>query len=183
MSTAHASCTHPATSAARAKCRAARKSPSPQPQPQRLSRITFETETCTRCAGSGQYPSAAWQGRCLGCGGKGVRQTRRGKAACQRALAAARGEQVAVTDLAVGMRVLGSDGLSGRRITAVTPRTDLACSSRSGEDTQHGYSVQVSFAPGGGVMYPSYDTVTLFAGWDAVAASVARLAGATVEYR
>lgn len=37
--------------------------------------VTFETVTCARCAGSGTYPSAAWQGVCLGCSGKGIRFT------------------------------------------------------------------------------------------------------------
>jgi hypothetical protein len=44
-------------------------------------KITFETETCMRCAGSGDYPSACWQGVCLGCSGRGIRWTRRGRAA------------------------------------------------------------------------------------------------------
>jgi hypothetical protein len=44
-------------------------------------KVTFETETCGRCGGTGQYPSACWQGVCLGCSGRGVRLTRRGRAA------------------------------------------------------------------------------------------------------
>lgn len=49
-----------------------------------LPTITFETQTCMRCAGSGQYPSPAWQGVCLGCSGKGIRFTRAGRAARKR---------------------------------------------------------------------------------------------------
>jgi hypothetical protein len=44
-------------------------------------KVTFETETCMRCGGTGDYPSACWQGVCLGCSGRGVRYTRRGRAA------------------------------------------------------------------------------------------------------
>jgi hypothetical protein len=44
-------------------------------------KIVFETETCMRCGGTGQYPSPAWQGVCLGCSGRGVRFTRAGRAA------------------------------------------------------------------------------------------------------
>lgn len=45
----------------------------------KLPTITFETHTCTRCGGSGQYPSACWNGVCLGCSGAGVRHTRAGR--------------------------------------------------------------------------------------------------------
>jgi hypothetical protein len=45
------------------------------------TRITFERETCMRCDGTGQYPSSAWNGVCLGCSGAGVKFTRNGRTA------------------------------------------------------------------------------------------------------
>lgn len=43
---------------------------------------TFETATCTRCGGSGRYSFNMMTGdRCFGCGGKGVKLTKRGAAA------------------------------------------------------------------------------------------------------
>lgn len=44
-------------------------------------KITFEKETCTRCGGTGRYPSACYNGVCLGCTGTGKKLTRRGAAA------------------------------------------------------------------------------------------------------
>jgi hypothetical protein len=37
--------------------------------------IKFHVEPCTRCGGTGTYPSPAWEGRCLGCSGKGYKLT------------------------------------------------------------------------------------------------------------
>ena len=68
-------------------------------------RITFETETCNRCGGSGQYPSAAWQGMCLGCNGTGRRMTRRGKAAKRRYDEIIEKMCKPVTEIEVGDRV------------------------------------------------------------------------------
>lgn len=45
-------------------------------------KLTFETGTCTRCMGSGEYSFNALDGtRCYGCGGSGVKLTRAGRAA------------------------------------------------------------------------------------------------------
>jgi preprotein translocase subunit YajC len=97
--TAHANCTHPKTKADRAKCRAQGKATvltevatvdagmqalvtwNPTPQ---VVKIEWERELCTRCAGSGQYPSPMWQGVCLGCEGKGRKLTRVGRAALKK---------------------------------------------------------------------------------------------------
>lgn len=68
-------------------------------------RITFETETCSRCGGSGEYPSAAWQGMCLGCNRTGRRMTRRGKAAKRRYDELIEAMSKPVTDVEVGDRV------------------------------------------------------------------------------
>lgn len=43
---------------------------------------TFETETCTRCGGCGRYSYNQMHGDiCYGCNGKGIRLTKRGRAA------------------------------------------------------------------------------------------------------
>ena len=94
--TSHANCTHEATKAARARCRAgkaqqpaatvviAKAQAEAPPAPRRIREIVWERVTCTRCGGSGQYPSACWQGMCLGCNGKGEKLTRAGAAAMKK---------------------------------------------------------------------------------------------------
>jgi hypothetical protein len=61
-------------------------------------------ETCDRCGGSGQYPSPAWQGVCLGCNGKGgkwakydnvIKRAARNAAAAKRADAKSAAKAVA----------------------------------------------------------------------------------------
>jgi hypothetical protein len=47
-------------------------------------KISFQTQTCGRCGGTGQYPSMRHQGRCLGCGGSGRCLTRAGRYARER---------------------------------------------------------------------------------------------------
>lgn len=43
---------------------------------------TFETQTCTRCGGSGRYSYNQMHGdRCYGCNGRGIAYTKRGAAA------------------------------------------------------------------------------------------------------
>ncbi len=92
--TSHSNCTHPATKSARAACRKGRLNAGPEvtfanvtmapalaAAMQRIVKIEWERETCSRCAGTGQYPSPAWQGVCLKCGGKGKMLTRAGRAA------------------------------------------------------------------------------------------------------
>lgn len=93
--TSHANCTHEATKAARARCRAgkaqqpatvrvAKAQAETLPAPRRIREIVWERVTCTRCGGSGRYPSACWQGVCLGCSGKGEKLTRAGAAAMKK---------------------------------------------------------------------------------------------------
>jgi hypothetical protein len=99
--TTHTNCTHPATKAARAACRkasheAARNTArvsveelqaavdamtKTAPADYSSMKYEFENTTCGRCAGTGTYPSAAWNGVCLGCNGRGWVLTRAGKAA------------------------------------------------------------------------------------------------------
>jgi hypothetical protein len=48
----------------------------------RTNKSGFEIETCGRCGGSGRYSFNLQDGdRCYGCGGKGVKRTKRGQAA------------------------------------------------------------------------------------------------------
>lgn len=87
--TTHTNCTHPATKAARAACRKGKAPVAEAPAASPLAAITdytnvkyeFESVTCIRCLGSGTYPSAAWNGVCLGCNGTGKKLTRAGLAA------------------------------------------------------------------------------------------------------
>jgi hypothetical protein len=94
----HADCDHPRTPAARAACRKNDRMatlagnalenisfPTPEPVPAAAPRliagIAYETVTCDRCAGSGHYPSAAWNGVCLKCSGVGNMLTANGRRA------------------------------------------------------------------------------------------------------
>jgi hypothetical protein len=61
----------------------------------------FETTTCTRCGGGGRYSFNIMHGdRCYGCGGTGVKLTKRGAAARAFFLAS---QEMPVADLKVGM--------------------------------------------------------------------------------
>lgn len=100
----HTDCTHPATPAGRAACRSgkvtayslgievkdsdekrlARKAGLKVDVDYSTASLRFESETCGRCGGSGTYPSACWNGVCLGCSGSGSRFTRNGAAAYKR---------------------------------------------------------------------------------------------------
>lgn len=94
--TTHTNCTHPATKAARAACRRDKASADiagaavarakaagfvPAPAHKLIVKIAWERETCSRCGGTGRYPSAMWQGMCLKCEGGGQMLTRAGRAA------------------------------------------------------------------------------------------------------
>lgn len=66
----------------------------------------FETETCTRCGGSGHYSFCEMYGTtCFGCHGAGKKLTKRGRAA--RAWYDARRE-IPLTEVRPGMRVRAS---------------------------------------------------------------------------
>jgi hypothetical protein len=63
----------------------------------------FETTTCTRCGGGGRYSFNLMHGdRCYGCGGTGVKLTKRGAAASAFFRAS---QEMPVADLKVGMYV------------------------------------------------------------------------------
>ena len=91
--TTHTNCTHPATKAARAACRRAAGSTTiprvavakaqaeAAPAARQIKSVVWERETCTRCGGTGRYPSACWNGVCLGCNGQGTKLTPNGKRA------------------------------------------------------------------------------------------------------
>jgi len=76
---------------------------------------TLERETCGRCGGSGRYSYNQMDGdRCYGCGGKGIRLTKRGKAANAYLLAL---RSKPASELRVGDVVRGDNvSLDGRRI-------------------------------------------------------------------
>jgi hypothetical protein len=91
--TTHTNCSHPATKAARAACRkAAGSTVTPRVTVAKaaaealpaIRSIKWDRETCDRCGGTGRYPSAMWNGVCLGCSGVGDRLTRSGKAAVKK---------------------------------------------------------------------------------------------------
>lgn len=119
----HTACTHPATPAGRAACRKgnatpaadtvaeatkAVRSPKVSVDLTQVKSVGFETETCMRCGGSGTYPSACWNGVCLGCSGSGVRFTRRGLAAYKKYWAYVEANNtVNVTELEAGDMFLG----------------------------------------------------------------------------
>lgn len=75
---------------------------------------TFESESCSRCGGSGKYSFNHMDGdRCYGCGGTGLKLTARGSAA--RKLFEDSMEKV-VKDLQVGDKVFTHIGLSSNRV-------------------------------------------------------------------
>lgn len=73
----------------------------------------FETATCSRCGGSGNYSYCQMHGTtCFGCGGSGHKLTKRGMAA-QNWLR--KQQTVSVSDLKVGDRVYEEDFFKGVR--------------------------------------------------------------------
>ena len=142
----HTNCSHQATSAARRACRASRKALAADPKLADLTReciaanaprktrdrgtmpegtpktrTGFPLSTCSRCGGTGQYPSAAWQGKCLGCSGTGYvdfnRSSRRQRIAYLEAVTAA--QTTPVTEVAVGDVVLLPYGMMSDKWFAV----------------------------------------------------------------
>lgn len=69
-------------------------------------KLVYETATCARCFGSGEYPSSAWQGVCLGCNGTGNKLTPAGRRATKRFEAIADEMNVTFADVKVGDRIL-----------------------------------------------------------------------------
>lgn len=67
--------------------------------------VTFETTTCGRCGGTGTYPSAAYNGVCLGCSGHKVVLTRAGRAAKKIYDSIVEGMMTPAEDVKVGDRV------------------------------------------------------------------------------
>lgn len=147
-------------------------------------RITFETDTCGRCAGSGTYPSAAWNGVCLGCSGSGKKLTRRGRAARMAYDAVMAEMEVPAPDIAVGDLIQVTVSMAGaKRWERVTELV---------ENSGVGYGDPVRWLPGlvtksGRFSFdPDADKVTMIRRWSdevraRATARVARMAGATVE--
>lgn len=68
--------------------------------------LTYEMTTCDRCGGTGEYPSAMWQGACIKCWRKGEVMTAAGKRAFARFSAIEAEMNVTWGDINVGDRVL-----------------------------------------------------------------------------
>lgn len=70
------------------------------------TRIRFETETCSRCGGSGTMPFTVHAGRCFKCEGAGTQLTKAGLAAAKRRTTFLDSlPQVPVTELQAGDRI------------------------------------------------------------------------------
>lgn len=78
------------------------------PEGTRFTKAGFPVTLCTRCGGSGRYPSACYNGVCLGCSGSGVKDynssSRRLRVQYEAAAAAA--QQTDPRELQVGDTVL-----------------------------------------------------------------------------
>ena len=128
----HTNCSHPATSSARSACRklsagqpVASAAPARKPARDRgtmpegtpKTRTGFPLSTCSRCGGTGQYPSAAWQGKCLGCSGTGYvdfnRSSRRQRIAYLEAVRAS--QATPVTEITIGDVVLLPYGIASEK--------------------------------------------------------------------
>ena len=68
--------------------------------------LRYDRVTCSRCGGSGEYPSSAWNGVCLGCSGSGRKLTTRGDKALQAFQAAKEaGMTVRADEIQVGDKI------------------------------------------------------------------------------
>ncbi len=114
----------------------------------------LELQTCGRCGGSGKYSYCTMYGdRCFGCGGTGVKLTKRGQIA-KAWLEAIRSKRV--EDLQIGDEILIDDHFSGKaafcKITAISPDSDQR-STTNGVETVISGLVKLEFdaaAPCGG---------------------------------
>lgn len=81
--------------------------------------VTYEKETCGRCAGTGSHSYNQVHGStCFGCGGSGQKLTKRGKAAKEFADAML---EILVQDVVIGQHVSYRDPYNGKT-TRVTVR-------------------------------------------------------------
>lgn len=92
--------------------------------------MSFETETCGRCGGSGKYSYCQMHGStCFGCGGSGIRHTKRGAVAAARYTESLK---VQLGSLVVGDVMLIDDYISGRRYFAPIVKIEVSkCSGKS----------------------------------------------------
>lgn len=99
---------------------------------ERVNKMGFEIETCTRCGGSGKHSfNLMHADRCYGCGGTGVRLTKRGSAAKMFYINA---QTRPVSELKAGMHVW-SDG----RFWPVLAIESSASSALAADGTQTPY--------------------------------------------
>lgn len=140
--------------------------------------ITFETETCSRCGGSGQYPSPMWQGMCLGCNGTGRKLTRAGKVAHKRFHAAMLKMCVPMTEVEVGDKVKQPADAKWRTVTEVLDNSGIGHRNDDGTTTWlPGFvagNTVYSVSPDAQIMRYSQEL------FEEAVASVAHLKGATI---
>jgi len=76
----------------------------------------FETATCGRCAGSGHYSFNMMHGTvCYGCGGSGIKLTKKG-AAAKAAWVAAYRKTVRISEIVAGDKVMIADARRGKTV-------------------------------------------------------------------
>lgn len=98
--------------------------------------IYFETQTCSRCGGTGRMPYSAYGGVCFKCNGQTKTFTRAGLAA-RKAFFAARAaacETASVTGLTAGQKVSFDGGERWRTVVADVDPTRECGSAGIGED-------------------------------------------------
>jgi hypothetical protein len=112
------------------------------------TKVTFETDTCGRCSGTGSYPSSAWNGVCLGCNGEGKSLTAAGRAA-KKAYDGWTAEHltVPVTAIEPGMVIQASPVDPYRTVTAVGEPTINGRSCIGDGPWTDSVSVRVEFGP------------------------------------
>jgi hypothetical protein len=114
------------------------------PGTMRLGKSGFEIETCGRCGGGGRYSYNQMDGdRCYGCGGSGVRLTKRGKAALDFYLASL---MRPISDVNAGDLFRSADSGKWKQITEI--RTDGSKALINGEWVPYVFIMTASGAHG-----------------------------------
>ena len=146
----------------------------------------FERETCGRCSGTGRYPSAAWNGVCLGCQGQGKSLTAAGRAA-KKAHDAWVTERltISVRSIEVGMKIRPSQIDGWKTITAIGEEHTNGRSKIGDGDWTDVRMITVTTAKSGTYGLLADGTVTRAATQDEkreLIASIAHLKGVTLKY-
>ncbi len=84
---------------------------------EKVSALGFEVQTCGRCGGSGRYSFNLMDGdRCYGCGGTGIKYTKRGAAARAKMIEL---QKRPVSELKPGYFYASSDSAKFRQVLSV----------------------------------------------------------------